>query len=234
MTADEARLLARRLTEPGGPAPAPGDDALLLAWALKDLCYEAWNSEPPRAARAAEALRALSLLAAPAAQAREIEGLAAWTAGIAHVTGGRMADAVHAFDLAAAALREAGLPDPAAETQVPKIMALSMLGQHDAAATCAEAAQRELLALGNLRAAARVSQNLGSLHLRRDDHPAAARHFRAAAVLFARLGDHAHSVLADIGLAGALTEMGDFDEALRIHARARMRAANQGLELQLR
>ena len=48
-------------------------------------------------------------------------------------------------------------------------------------------------------------------------------------MLFARLGDHHHSVLADIGQADTLAAMGDFDEALRIYARARMRAERQSL-----
>lgn len=169
----------------------------------------------------------------PPAQRREIEGLAAWTGGIACAARAQMADAVRCFDEAAAALREAGRADPAAQTQVPKIMALSMLGQHAQAAACAEATQRELLALGNLRAAARVSLNLGSLQLRRDAYAEAARHYRQAAVLFARLGDREHSVLADIGMADAITSQGDFDEALRIYARARMRAGLQGMELEL-
>ena len=135
--------------------------------------------------------------------------------------------------LADAGLRAAGRADAAAQTQVPKIMALSMLGQHAEAIACAEATQRELLAHGDALAAARVSQNLGSLHARRDAYPEAARHFREAAVRFARLGDHTHSVLADIGLADALTAMGDTDEALRIYARARMRAGQRGLAMQV-
>ena len=84
-----------------------------------------------------------------------------------------------------------------------------------------------------MAAAARVSQNLGNLHNRRDAYAEAVRHFRDAAVLFARLGEHENSVMADIGLAGALTGAGDFDEAARIHARARMRAATRQLEPQL-
>ena len=220
----------------GSAAPAAGgaaDDRLALAWALKALCYEAWSTEPPRAVRAAEALRALLSAELPAAQRLEIAALADWTGGLAAVIGGQMAEAVRLFDSAAAGLRSVGQPDPAAQTQVPKIMALSMLGQHEQAAACAVAAQRELLALGNLRVAARVSQNLGALQFRRDAYADAARHYREAAVLFARLRDHAHSVLADIGLADALTATGDFDEALRIYARARMRAGQRGLALQL-
>ena len=45
-------------------------------------------------------------------------------------------------------------------------------------------------------------------------------------MLFARVGDREHSVMADIGLADALTALGDFDEAMRIYARAAMRAAH--------
>lgn len=222
--------LARRWVEASAAVPdLPVDiDRRALAWALKDLCYEAWNTEPARAVRAAEALRSLVTPPDP-----ELEALAAWTEGIADVTRGQMADAVRCFDDAAAAFRRAALPDAAAQTQVPKIMALSMLGRHDEAAACAEVTQRELVALGNLRAAGRVSQNLGSLHLRRDAYAQAAPHYREASVLFARIRDHEHSVAADIGLADTLTAMGDMDEALRVYARAEMRARSHGLELPL-
>ncbi len=229
---DSPAAEARRLLESADTPQPAGEKSLALAWALKDLCYEAWTGDPQRAARAAGLVRQLLDVGVPAAQQREIQGLAAWTAGIACATRAQMTEAVRCFDEAAAALREAGRPDPAAQTQVPKIMALSMLGQHAQAAACAEATQRELLALGNVRAAARVSQNLGSLQLRRDAYREAARHYREAAVLFARLGDREHSVLADIGMADAFTSQGDFAEALRIYARARMRAGLQGMELQ--
>ena len=230
---DGAALTSAAPTSAAPTSAAAANDPLALAWALKALCYEAWSTEPPRAVRAAEALRALLRADVAAAQRAEIAALADWTGGLAAVIGGQMAEAVRLFDSAAAGLRSAGQPDPAAQTQVPKIMALSMLGQHAQAAACAVAAQRDLLALGNLRAAARVSQNLGALQFRRDAYADAARHYREAAVLFARLRDHAHSVLADIGLADALTATGDFPEALRIYARARMRAGQRGLALQL-
>ncbi|WP_309626967.1 CHAT domain-containing protein, partial [Methylibium sp.] len=101
-------------------------------------------------------------------------------------------------------------------------------GQYDAAAECAEQAQREFVALGDVRGAGKVSLNLSALNERRGAYAQAARHSREAAVLFARVGDHEHSVMADINLADALLSMGDFDEALRIYARARMRAGSHG------
>ena len=127
------------------------------------------------------------------------------------------------------ALRRPRRRRPAAQTQVPKIVALSMLGRHADAAACARAAQPRSLRSATARPPARVSLNLGTLHWRRGDYAEAARHSREAVLLFARVGDREHSVMADIGLADALTALGDLDEALRIYARARMRAAAHGL-----
>jgi CHAT domain-containing protein len=208
---------------------SPGPQRLAEAWALKDACYEAWARDPARAAQAADELAALDRRGLSASEAATVAGLAAWTAGIAAVTRGQMAEAVNAFDRADAELSAAGQPDAAAQTQVPKIMALSMLGRHQEATACAIAAQQALRSLGNTAAAGRVSLNLGSLLLRRDDYAAAATHYREAAVLFARGADHLHSVLADIGCAAALSATGDFDEALRIYARAHKRAGQHGL-----
>jgi CHAT domain-containing protein len=211
----------------GGSPPLPDADTLVKAWELKDQCYAAWSSEPQRAAVAAAALRALCAGDVDAhgdAIAREISALADWTEGIAHITRGQMADAVRSLDAAALAFRALGQRANAAQTQVPKIISLSMLGQYDAAIACAEQAQREFVDLGDAHGAAKVSGNLGGLQERRGNYAQAARHSREASVLFARVGDHERSVQADINLANALTAMGDFDEALRIYARARMRA----------
>jgi tetratricopeptide (TPR) repeat protein len=214
----------------------PVSAAVEQAWALKDECYAAWSSEPQRAARAADALRALltqaRTRAEPPAHLSEVEALSEWTAGIAHLTRGEMEDATHSFDRAAAIFRSLGQAGHAVQTQVPKIMALSMLGQYDLATECAEKAHREFVALDDVRGAGKVSLNLGALHVQRGAYAQAAHHSREASVLFARVGDHEHSVMADINMADALAWMGDFDEALRIYSRAQMRAATHGLPMQ--
>ena len=221
---------ARALIEAAPPehaTPAAGQRRA-VAWALKDLCYAAWSSEPQLAAKAADALRALAQRAPGAAAGdseAEIEALADWTAGIACVTRGRLADAVAAFERARDTFCRLCQADHAAATQVPRIMALALLGQYDDAIACAERAQREFVALGDRLAAAKVSLNLGSMFVHRGDYAEAVRHSRQAAVLFARVGDHEHSVMADINMAHALTSLGDFDEAMRVFARADMRAA---------
>jgi len=202
-----------------------------LGWALKDHCYATWAHDPAEAVRAADVLAALA-----ADQGRgdgELDALAAWTGGIADVVRGELTRAPARFDRAAAGLRAVGREADAAQTQVPKIMVLSMLGRHDDAAACGEAALGSLRALGEWRAAGRVCQNLGGVHLRRDDYPSAARCYREAAVWFARSGDPAHSVIADIGLADAQAAMGQFDDALAHYARAGQRARTHGLDMSL-
>ena len=223
--------LARQLLDSDDTLPPLPDTAaaVALAWALKDLCYEAWRTEPARAARAAEVLARLRQHEVAQASA-EVRALHEWTEGIAQVTRGQLADAALRLDAAQAAFIDAGRPDPAAQTQVPKIMVLSLLGQYAEAIDCAEATQRTLRSLGNLHAAARVSLNLAGLLLRRHAYAESARHCREAAVLFARVGDHEHSIGADIGLADALAMLGDFDQALRYYDRARQRAGNRGFE----
>ncbi len=203
-------------------------DLLTRARALKDECYAAWSTEPRRALEAAHALRALCAREPESQAAREIGALADWADGIAHVTQGRMAEAVQSLDASAGAFRDIGRGDQAALTQVPKIMALSMLGQYDAAIECAEDAQRDFVVQGNTLGAAKVGHNLGILYERRGHYTQATAHARRASVLFARAGDREGSVQADIALANALTSLGDFDEALRIYARARMRATTHG------
>ena len=208
---------------------------LALAWALKDICYGAWSSQPQRSALAADVLcdvaRTLALRSSPLddAESAEIDALADWTQGIAALTQGRMADAAAALDAAADRFGQLHQQHHAVQTQVPKIMALAMLGQHAAAVDCAQRTQLALLAMKDSLGAAKVSLNLAGLHVRHGDFAAAVVPAREAAVLFARAGKHEHSVMADINLAAALTSLGELDEGARIYARAAMRAQHHTL-----
>ena len=206
------------------PDSMSGDRLRELAWALKDICYAAWSTEPQGAARAADTLALLVERSREEDTRRVVAALAQWTRGIAQLTRGEMNEAIASLDSARAAFVELEDTHSAAQTLVPRIMALAMLARHEEAIETAQAAQRELMVHGDDRGAAKVSLNLGSLHLRRDSFAQAAVDYRRSAVLFARVGDAEHSIMADIGLADALTAHGEFDEASRIYARAGMRA----------
>lgn len=238
MTDITARAQRRLAGEPDAPA-APAD-ALAIGWALKQIGHAAWNSAPQQAIAAAGAVAALlaewpdvadGLAHAPDPRRAELAAVAGWTQGLAAIARGEMNEALAALDAAADGFERIGQPHPAAQVRVARIVALSMLGQFDAAADSAEPLQQALLALGDVAGAAKVKLNLGSLHLRREAYADAARQYREAAVLFARVGNHEHSVMADIGLADAQASLGDLDEAGRIYARAAMRASGRGLRV---
>ena len=193
------------------------------AWALKERCLAAWSTDPREAALAAEALRALARRAEATPQA-VVHALADWCDGVVHLSRGVLGLADAALDRAALRFEAHGDTLHAAQTQVARVMALALQGHFDAALSCGLAAQRVLLAAGELRAAAKISLNLGSLSLERDAYAEAVVCYRQAAVHFARIGDSEHSVMADIGLADALAYQGHSAEAAHIYDRAAMRA----------
>jgi tetratricopeptide (TPR) repeat protein len=225
-----AELIRARALVAADPAtfpewPTAPEDAVALGWALKDACYESWTSAPACAGRCADLLASL----ADSREAPPLRALAAWTRGIAGLGSGSMEDALAALNAAAAAFEALDDAHNAARTQVPKLIALSVLGRHDEALACAQATLAQFVANGDERAAGKVELNLGTMLFRQDRHAEASRHYRRAALRFARVQDVEHSIMADIGLANALTWQFDFDEALRINERARMRADTRGL-----
>jgi CHAT domain-containing protein len=196
-----------------------------LAWALKDECQVAWTEEPPRTQRCAAVVEALRRRAPHA----EIDAAAAWCGGLSLLAQGQMEAAMARLDEAHGALQALGQTQRAAQSQIPKVIALSMLARHDEALACGEATLAQLIQADDNLGAGKVELNLGWMLMRRDRYEAAARTFGRAVVRFSRAGDAKHSIMADIGLASALTWQGDFDEALRLYDRCAMRVRARGL-----
>ncbi len=212
------------------PLLAPVDlrddrERLALGLAVKDLGYEALYRDAALVQQALARLAALRDGAASAKVGAELAALADWLAGADAALRGRAAEAVQALDRAYDGLGLAGRARDAAASQVPKLIALAMLGRVDDALACGERTRRELLAAGDEAAAGRVEINLGSMLLRQHRYPEAAALYRCAAARLARRGDRRHSVMADIGLATALGWTGEHDEAERIFERAAARVA---------
>ncbi len=202
-----------------------------LAWAFKDRCYACWSSEPARALHAAAAMRrlrdsVLSSLTPPASN--EVLALAEWTHGIACAIEGDMELAAQAFDQAAIAFTRAGQPLHAAQTQVPKIMALARLGRYELAVQCAQAALPALLAAGDTQTAAKVLLNLGNLHFQADRYDASLECFRQAAGMFASHGNPENAIMASLALGMALEATGNLVEAEAIYAHSSALAQNHG------
>jgi tetratricopeptide (TPR) repeat protein len=231
---DWASELAKQLIASKAAPPAGLDDGqrLALAWALKDAAIAAWSSAPSDVVVAAEALGALrgaTTEGTAAPSDAEVQAIAAWVKGIADLTRGRMTDAITHLDEATERFRSLGQPGHAAHAQVPKIMALSILGQHRQAAAAGLATQRELISLTDLHAAAKVSLNLGHLYCRMNDYVEALRHFHQAESLFVRVGDHKYSISCQLGAAEAYSSIGEFETALELYSLATLRAQQHEL-----
>ncbi len=198
---------------------------------LKAACYTAWQSDPSEAVRCAEELAVLALGCADDGAGAEVRGLAAWTGAIADLARGDPAAAADGLARAHELLLACDHVAEAAQTRVPLVMALSLLGRFEEAESSAIAARDAFVAQGDVGAAARAVLNLGSLCYSRDRYEEAARHYEQAAIWFARVGDREHSILADLGRGDACSYLGDLDEAEALYRRASQRAIAHGLHV---
>jgi CHAT domain-containing protein len=198
-----------------------------LAYALKDITYTVWASDPAQAVGADGAVAGL----AQRAPAPEIHALADWTGGIAALTQGQMEDALERLDRAAAGFEGLGQPHPAAATQVSKLIALAMLGRYDEAVTCGQRARAVFLAQGDELAAGKIEQNLGNLHFRRDRYAEAERWYRAARARFEAVRDAQQLAQIDVCLAVALASQHRFHEAAQLYEAALPQTEAAGLEV---
>jgi tetratricopeptide (TPR) repeat protein len=195
-----------------------------LAWAIKDACNEAWGSAPVQVPVGVELLRQLNV--------REpgpvYEALLAWMQGLALIREGALDAALQRLADVGAMFKGLDRPLSAAQTLVPRMVALGMLGRLDEALALGGEAVQRFLALGDDLSAGKVELNLGTLLGRADRHMETVPLLRRAAVRFSRAGQLGLSVGTDIALANALIWLHQFDEAKRVSSRALMRAKTHG------
>ncbi|MCA1592100.1 MAG: CHAT domain-containing protein [Acidobacteria bacterium] len=196
-----------------------------LAYALKDICYEAWSTEPHRATEAAAALKLLSEIS----DQPEIAALAAWVAGIAALTGGQMERAIEHLDDAEARFLALGKSHTAASTQVSKIYALAMLGRYDEAISTALRAREVFLAHDDTLAAGRIEHNVGNICCRRDLYKEAEHYLKLARERFLPTDDYKQLAMIENSLASNYTLLHDFRSAEELYKQAFERAELAGL-----
>jgi CHAT domain-containing protein/tetratricopeptide (TPR) repeat protein len=227
---DAPAAAARWLDDADSSSPPALADAqtMALAWALKDAALASWASDPKRTQRCAALMD--SLVVRGSAHGPALRAAQAWTTGIANLTRGEMAEAIACLDQARDALLAAGQAQRAAQSQIPKLIALTMLGRHDDAVQSAEHTLAAFVAAADELGAGKIEVNLGSMLLRQERYTEAAAKYKSAAVRFARARNAEHSVIADIGLANVLARQFQFDEAMHLFDRCAMRVKAHGLE----
>ena len=226
--AELAALLASADGGAGGAALLREHAALAdaaLAHALKDICLDAWSSDPARAVAAADALGAL----ASVVQSEEVAALRSWAEGIAALVGGQMESAVARLGDAEARFRALCQPHSAASTQVSKLVALAMLGRYDEAVEAGLRARDIFLEHGDQLAAGKVELNMGNLCWRRDRYRDAEEFLKSACERFRAAGDERQLTLAENSLATNYTFLQDFRSAELLYQGAYRRAGEVGL-----
>ncbi len=121
--------------------------------------------------------------------------------------------------------------DLVAETQVPKLMALAMLGRYDEALDCGQSALEAFLRTDQALAAGKVELNLGHIYFRREAYAEAELFYARAYQRFDRLGSTEWLIAAQIALADVLAWQHRFAEASSLYAQAERRAGAGGLSV---
>jgi tetratricopeptide (TPR) repeat protein len=196
-----------------------------LAYALKDICLEAWSGDPPRAVAAAAALEDLAAMN----DSPEIGALREWGAGIAALVGGRMERAVAHLDAAESRFQSLCQPHTAASTQVSKLIALAMLGRYEEAVEAGLRARDRFLEHGDHVAAGKVENNIGNIYFRRDRYREAEQFQLAARERLSVAGDLRLLAKLDNCLANTHVALHRFRSAETLYQQALLYAEGAGL-----
>ncbi len=202
-----------------------------LAHALKAHYLASRLSDPQQAVGAATALVALANGAEhPTADDGEIGALAAWTAGMAalHIEG-QAERALGQFDAAIAGFTALTQPLMAAAVQPSRLHALALLGRYEEAITSGVQARDLFLQHGDVMAAGKIEQNLGSIYWRRGQYPQAEQFFRSARTRYGPLNDQQQLAQVDNCLGNILSLQYKAREAEAYYQQALIYAAHSGL-----
>ncbi len=139
------------------------------------------------------------------------------------------ASLIERFDATALQFQARDDQHTAAATQVPKMMALAMLGRTDEAIFTGLQARAVFVAQHDPLAAGRVERNLGMIALRRDRYAEAEQFFRTAEARFRSAGDQENLLKAANNLGLTLTYQHHFAAAEQLYRTALAEAEAAGL-----
>jgi CHAT domain-containing protein len=200
-----------------------------LAYTLKEMCQDAWRTDPSRSIQAADVLTSLT----EQNNEPEISGLMNWVGGIAALLEGQMELAVSRLDAAEATLLSLHKDHTAAETQLAKTIALAMLGRYEEAIECGLRAREVFLAHNDQMEAGRIENNIGNLYFRRDRYHEAEKFQSIARERFVILNNQEQLAIINNCLANTHALLHRFDSAEGLYKEAVQQAETAGLHVTL-
>jgi CHAT domain-containing protein len=198
-----------------------------LAFALKDICWEAWTSNPVVARRSALALEVLS----KTSQNEMVSALHLWVSAIAELTKGKLENATKIIDESESIFLSIAEPHLAAQTQVSKLYILALLGRYEEAIVCGKKALNIFLKLGDEIEAGKIENNLGNIVSRQESHYEAEKYYRSARDRFEKCRDSKQLVMSENGLAITFAALNNFREAEKSYSKALRYAEENGMFL---
>ncbi len=205
----------------------PEKDLLELTYAVKEICYSFWTSEPTKAQSSAKALQIIYKLHPQT----EIKAYLEWVSGIAEITRGNLTLAIKQLDKAAATFLHFENEHAAGQTQVAKLYALALLGFYDEAVKTGDKALKIFEKYNDEIAAGKIENNLGNIFIRQELPDQAKKYYLSARIRFAKLKDAEQLMLSEIGLANAYSLLNDFRGAERFYHKSLANARITGMLL---
>ena len=194
----------------------PPEKNIELAHTLKDVCYANWTSEPTKAQKSAIALKTLE----KQDDNREIKAVSYWVSGISDLTKGKLESAVENLDFSEKLFYEIGKKHDAAQTQVAKLIPLSLLGKTLDAVKTGEKALKIFESYGDELAAGKVEKNLGNIIARQGDLSKSEKYYLSAIKRFTKLDDARELAMCETNLAETYTELHQFRAAEKFYRQA--------------
>jgi CHAT domain-containing protein len=161
----------------------------------------------------------------------EVVALAAWVGGMACQLDGQMQASLARLEEAARLFETLGQTRTVAQVEVSRVIALAHLGRYEEAIACGVRAREVFVRLHDQVSAGKVEQNLGAIHLRRDQYREAERFLSSARARFLQVGDQKQLAQVENNIAIVLTMQHRFRDAARLYEQALARAAEGGLEV---
>lgn len=187
-----------------------------LAHTLKDVCYANWTSQPAKAQKSALALKTIEKLD----DNREIKAISYWVSGISDLTKGKFESAVENLDLSEKLFFEIGKKHDAAQTQVAKLISLSLLGKTADAVKTGEKALKIFESYDDDLAAGKVEKNLGNIIARQGDLSKSEKYYLSAIRRFTKLNDTRELAMCETNLAETYTDLNQFRAAEKFYRQA--------------
>ena len=189
---------------------------------LKNTCYDSWTTAPQKTLNAASAFAVLIGIL----PLEEVKALGSWVRGIADLTDGKFEKAVVDLDNAATIFLEIDQEYNAAQTQVAKLIALSLIGKYDESVKTGKNALKIFKKYDDELAVGKILKNLGNVVARQGREAEAEKYYLSARRIFVKLNDRSELAMSDNSLANTYAELNDFHRAEVFYASA-MKSASE-------